>query len=166
MATFEAALKAIARLGELKAISQLYETAPVGGPVQPDYFNAAACLRTRLTPRPLLQHLLEIERNHGRIRQSRWGPRRLDLDILWIEGITIDEPGLKVPHSRLLERSFALIPLLDVAPDARDPNSGKAYRDVPIIRKTDGFRVCGVLGGWADDIQAQRPNISVWSLCR
>ena len=149
VATFEAALDALSELGELLAISRLYETPPAGGPVQPDYFNAAACLQTRLAPPRLLRKLLDIEHSHGRIREIRWGPRVLDLDILWIQGVIVDEPGLKVPHPRLLERNFALIPLLEVVPEARDPNTGKAYRDHPTALKTDGLRACGVLGSVA-----------------
>jgi 2-amino-4-hydroxy-6-hydroxymethyldihydropteridine diphosphokinase len=142
LATFEAALGELAELGTISAVSQLYETIPVGGPVQPDYYNAAVCIRSQLEPRALLQRLLEIERNHGRIRDCRWGPRRLDLDILWIEGAAIDEPGLKVPHARLLERNFALRPLVEVAPDATDPTTGTPYRQCANSQRSEGMRRC------------------------
>jgi 2-amino-4-hydroxy-6-hydroxymethyldihydropteridine diphosphokinase len=111
--------------------------------MQPDFYNAAVCLMTAFEPHPLLSQLLEIERKHGRIRDCRWGPRRLDLDILWIDGTTVHEPGLTVPHARLLERNFALIPLIEVAPGAIDPNTGKAYRDCPSADRTGGMRLIG-----------------------
>jgi len=99
--------------------SPTYETAPVGGPPgQGPFLNGAVLLRTRLGPRPLLDRLLAIERGLGRRRRERWGPRVIDLDLLWMEGVAVDEPGLTVPHPRLLERAFALGPLLDVLPDA------------------------------------------------
>jgi 2-amino-4-hydroxy-6-hydroxymethyldihydropteridine diphosphokinase len=164
MATFEAALAEMAKFGKIEAVSQLYETDPVGGPVQPDFFNAAVCLRTPLVPQRLLEEILIVERNHGRIRDSRWGPRSLDLDILWIEGISVDLPGLRVPHARLVERSFALVPLLDVVPNAIDPNTGKAYRDIPIDAVRDGVRLCGRLGGAADAFLGQHPLVPLWHL--
>lgn len=108
--------------------SRLYRTRPVGGPPQADYVNAAMAIRTKLLPRELLDRLQGIERRHGRERgPERDAPRTLDLDILWIAGERIDEPGLEVPHPRLAERAFALIPLLEVAKDAREPISGRPY---------------------------------------
>jgi 2-amino-4-hydroxy-6-hydroxymethyldihydropteridine diphosphokinase len=81
----------------------------------------------------VLRHALEIERNMGRVRAPgvRWEPRTVDLDVLWIEGESIAEPGLTVPHPRLGERAFAVRPLLDVAPDATDPGSGTPYASLP-----------------------------------
>lgn len=105
--------------------SQLYETAPVGGPAQGDYINAALLVHTAWSARCLLEVALEIELLHGRVRGERNGPRTLDIDLLWVEGEVVDEPSLTVPHPRLLERAFALIPLLEVAPDACDPVSGR-----------------------------------------
>lgn len=165
VAAFESAIGAMAQLGSLQAVSRLFETAPVGGPVQPDYYNAAACLLTRLPPRTLLQELLGIERKHGRIRDKRWGPRPLDLDILWVEGIAVDEPGLQVPHARLTERNFALIPLLDVVPEARDPVSGVAYGEQPIAWDSHGIKVRGHTGS-AACFRAAGPFASpLWTLC-
>lgn len=129
-ATLEGAVRSIAKLGEVVAVSALYETAPVGGPQQPAYLNAALRLRYGGSARELLEALLEVERATGRVRRERWGPRILDLDILWLEGVACSEPGLSVPHPRLRERAFALCPLLDVAPDARDPSDGELYRRV------------------------------------
>jgi 2-amino-4-hydroxy-6-hydroxymethyldihydropteridine diphosphokinase len=165
VATFESALTRMAQWGSLQAVSRLFETAPVGGPVQPDYYNAAACLLTRLPPRDLLRELLGIERKHGRIRDKRWGPRPLDLDILWLEGVVVAEPGLQVPHARLTERAFALIPLLDVVPDARDPVSGQAYRDHPVVRDTVGIDVRGIPGLSASILAGDSLPSPLWTLC-
>lgn len=128
LATLRSAVEALSRLGKLVAVSQVYETAAVGPP-QPDYLNAAVLLEARLEPRALLTELLAVERHHGRVRLERWGPRTLDLDLLWAGEVTLDTPELTVPHPGLASRPFALMPLLDVAPDARDPRSGQAYVD-------------------------------------
>ena len=112
---------------ELVARSSLWQTAPVGGPPQDDFFNAATLLRTSLDPADLLRALLAIEARFGRRRAGRNLPRALDLDLLWIEGVTVARPHLKVPHPRLHERAFALAPLLEVAPDAVDPRTGASY---------------------------------------
>jgi 2-amino-4-hydroxy-6-hydroxymethyldihydropteridine diphosphokinase len=107
--------------------SAWYETEPVGGPaVQASYLNAVALLRTTLPPRRLLERLLEIEREAGRVRgPERDAPRELDLDLLLYGGVRIDEPGLVVPHPRLHERAFVLEPLRDVAPDLVHPVLGE-----------------------------------------
>ncbi len=94
----------------------MYETDPVG-PSQPDFLNAAVLLDTSLDALDLLQRVLDIERDHGRERRERWGPRTLDLDLLWSDGSPIQSPGLTLPHPRVVERAFALAPLLDVFPD-------------------------------------------------
>ena len=118
-ASFHAALDLLADTPgvEVEALSSLYDTAPVGPP-QPRYLNAAVRLRAALDPERLLDRLLAIERVLGRdrVREERWGPRTLDLDILWASTGPVRTPRLEVPHPRLLERPFALAPLLDVAP--------------------------------------------------
>ena len=130
-ATLDAALVAIATLPgtDVVARTEPRETAPVGGPPQGPFLNAAALLATTLAPRALLDALLAIERANGRERRERWGPRTLDLDVLWIAGLVVDEPGLAVPHPHLLVRSFALAPLVELVPDARDPRTGARYAD-------------------------------------
>lgn len=115
----------------LLARSKAIETAPVGGPPdQPPFLNGAVAITWAHDARALLDALLTIEKSFGRVRDVRWGPRTIDLDILWIEGVVIDEPGLTVPHPRLQERQFALVPLLEVAPDARDPRTRVAYAEI------------------------------------
>jgi 2-amino-4-hydroxy-6-hydroxymethyldihydropteridine diphosphokinase len=121
------AVREIGAAGEVTAISALYECEPVGPP-QPLYLNAAVRLNTELDPLPLLGALLAIEHRHGRARRERWGARTLDLDILWRAGAAFEAESLSVPHPRLTERRFALLPLLDVAPEATDPRSGEPLR--------------------------------------
>jgi 2-amino-4-hydroxy-6-hydroxymethyldihydropteridine diphosphokinase len=110
----------------LIASSALYQTAPVGPADQPDFVNAVVGLETRLGPRALLEALQGIERGHGRIRDgARWGPRTLDLDILLYGDLSLDEPGLQIPHPEMGRRAFVLVPLADVAPGGlRVPGAG------------------------------------------
>jgi 2-amino-4-hydroxy-6-hydroxymethyldihydropteridine diphosphokinase len=122
------AAHAIARLGRVAAASPLYETDAVGAP-GPAYLNAAVRVEWEDSARALLAALIAIEQRFGRVRRERWGPRTLDLDVLWIHGTTIAEPDLVVPHPRLSERRFALAPLLDVAPDARHPVTREALSE-------------------------------------
>lgn len=109
-------------------VSSLYETEPLG-PAQPPFLNAAVLLATSRTPLALLDELQAIEARYGRTRTVRWGPRTLDLDLLWIEGCAVNHGRLQVPHAELLHRAFALLPLLEVAPDAATPD-GVALRSV------------------------------------
>jgi 2-amino-4-hydroxy-6-hydroxymethyldihydropteridine diphosphokinase len=137
-AALHAAGAAIAEIPglEIVACSSVWRTRPVGGPVsQPDYYNAAIAVRTALRPEELLRELLAIEARLGRVRSERNAPRTIDLDILWIEGREVDvtEPGrppIQVPHPRLRERAFALVPLLEVAPGAADPRTGQLYAEI------------------------------------
>jgi len=103
----------------IEAVSALYETPPWGKTDQPRFLNAAARIDTSLVPRDLLEAVLAVERELGRDRTERWGPRTIDIDILLYGEIAVDEQGLTVPHPRLAERIFALAPLVDVAPEAR-----------------------------------------------
>ena len=116
---------------EVVAVSSFRETDPVGVVDQPRFVNAAAALETSLSPRELLERLLDVERSLGRDRavEERWGPRTLDLDLLLYGGEAIDEPGLEVPHPRLAERAFVLEPLLELDPDLRLPD-GRPLRDL------------------------------------
>lgn len=99
------------------AVSGVYETAPVGGPGgQGLYLNAVVRVGTDLDPWSLLEVAHELEAGAGRVRQERWGPRTLDVDVLRWEGFTSDDPALTVPHPRMLERAFVLVPLTDVDP--------------------------------------------------
>lgn len=124
--TLRGAVQEISRFCVVRGVSCLYESAAVGPP-QPDYLNAAVSVHSELSPTRLLERLLALEQAFGRVRRERWGARTLDLDMLWIEGTTLDVPSLKVPHPGLTERPFAILPLLDVVPQATDPMTGRAY---------------------------------------
>ena len=115
-ATLAGAVESLADLGEVRAVSPLYETDPIGLEDQPPFLNAVAVVATSLDPHGLLAELLAIEARFGRERAIRWGPRTLDLDLLAMDGEQLDEPQLTVPHPRLAEREVALRPLADVAP--------------------------------------------------
>jgi 2-amino-4-hydroxy-6-hydroxymethyldihydropteridine diphosphokinase len=106
------------------AVSQLRETEPVGLVEQPPFLNGAVALDTSLTARALLDLLLEIERSLGRVRNERWGPRTVDLDLLVYGAERVDEDGLHVPHPRLHERRFALEPLAELDPELEIPGLG------------------------------------------
>jgi 2-amino-4-hydroxy-6-hydroxymethyldihydropteridine diphosphokinase len=108
---------AVAALDGVVAVSAVYETAPVGGPDQDDYLNLVVEVDTDLGARDLLAVCARLEEAAGRVRVERWGPRTLDVDILWIDGVTVDEPDLQVPHPRMSGRRFVLAPLRDLAPD-------------------------------------------------
>lgn len=103
------------------ARSSLYRTAPMGFADQPDFINAVAKLATALPPRALLDALLALETEHGRVRRIQNGPRTLDLDLLLHGAADLEEPGLVVPHPRMHERAFVLVPLIEVAPDLAMP---------------------------------------------
>ncbi len=120
------ALDALAALPgtAVQSCSSLYRTAPVGYAGQPDFVNAVVCLQTALGPRQLLDALLEIECEQGRTRSVRNGPRTLDLDLLLHGDVRVDEPGLQVPHPRLAERAFVLVPLAEIAPALVLPDGG------------------------------------------
>jgi 2-amino-4-hydroxy-6-hydroxymethyldihydropteridine diphosphokinase len=105
--------------------SRLFNTRPMGPQDQPHFVNAAAGLLTQLTARKLLEGLLLIEQSMGRSRQERWGPRVIDLDLVWMLGEAIDEPGLTLPHPGVSTRNFVLYPLADIAPSLAIPGHGR-----------------------------------------
>ena len=102
---------------EVVKVSSLYRTPPWGKTDQPDFLNAAAEIETGLSPRELLDLCLEAERRLKRVRQERWGPRLVDIDIVVFGDRRINEAGLDIPHPRMLERAFVLVPLAEIAPD-------------------------------------------------
>ena len=109
---------------EIAAVSEIRETEPVGPVEQGLFLNGAARVETSLAPRALLACLLTVENRLGRVREERWGPRTIDLDLLLYGDEQIDEPGLSVPHPRLHERRFALEPLADLDPGLEIPGQG------------------------------------------
>jgi 2-amino-4-hydroxy-6-hydroxymethyldihydropteridine diphosphokinase len=116
------------------AVSPVYETAPVGGPPQPDYLNAVVALDTQLGPRALLELAQALERRARRRRAERFGPRTLDVDVLLVGAEHVDEPDLEVPHPRLHERGFVLAPLRDLDPAAAGAAPPGGW---PGVRRTD-----------------------------
>lgn len=128
-AAFDAALRALDALPATRLLraSRRYRSPPWGIAEQPPFLNAVAELETGLAPEDLLPALLEIERRAGRDRGSerRWGPRTLDLDLLLYGDAAIDRPGLRIPHPRLHERAFVLLPLAELAPELMVPGRGR-----------------------------------------
>jgi 2-amino-4-hydroxy-6-hydroxymethyldihydropteridine diphosphokinase len=110
---------------DVVAVSELRETEPVGPIAQPMFLNGVVALDTTLSARELLELLLDVERSLGRIREERWGPRVVDLDLLLYGDDVVDEPGIEVPHPRLHERRFALEPLAELDPDLELPGHGR-----------------------------------------
>lgn len=109
-------IDALRSVGEIVAVSSLYRTAPWGKADQPDFINAAVALDTHLSPRDLLDALKALERGLGRVESERWGPRRIDFDILAYADEWIDDGDLVIPHRRLYQRAFVLVPLAEIAP--------------------------------------------------
>ena len=122
LAALRAAVAALGACGEIVAVSSVYETAPVGYLDQPPFLNAALVLETSLTARELLPELQEIERSLGRERTFRNAPRTLDIDLLLYGDEVGDDPALTLPHPRLHERAFVLVPLAEIAPQLRHPS--------------------------------------------
>jgi 2-amino-4-hydroxy-6-hydroxymethyldihydropteridine diphosphokinase len=134
-------LSALSRLPDthLLRLSPIYETEPVGPP-QPPYLNLVAELETELSPRALLGEMLSIERAQGRERRERWGPRTLDLDLLLYGDLVLKEEDLEVPHPRLHQRAFVLVPLLHLLPEGRHPLLGQSFRELLASLDTSGVR--------------------------
>jgi 2-amino-4-hydroxy-6-hydroxymethyldihydropteridine diphosphokinase len=148
LGTLSSARLAFERQGlAIVAVSDVYESVAFG-PSQPDYLNAAALLEAALEPTRLLELLLEIERAHGRERRERWGPRTLDLDLLFSPGLVMATPALTLPHPELTRRAFALKPLVDVAPTARDPVSGALYAELLATLDGQSLRRLTTSPGW------------------
>ena len=116
---FVRALESLIEEGSLQidAVSSIWKTPPWGVTDQPDYLNACALGRTGLKARAFLGRMLAVETVEGRIRSERWGPRTIDLDLLFHADQRLDEEGLTLPHPRIAERAFVLLPLAEIAPD-------------------------------------------------
>ena len=115
---------------EVQLASSIYQTTPIGGIEQDDFHNAVIGVETQLSPRGLLALLLETEQQFGRERTIRWGPRRLDLDLLFFGDVIEDMPGLEVPHPEIRNRGFVLVPMVEIAPAFVHPVLGLTAREL------------------------------------
>jgi 2-amino-4-hydroxy-6-hydroxymethyldihydropteridine diphosphokinase len=136
------AMQRMAALGAPNTLlrSQLYLSRPMGPKDQPDFINAAVGLLTQHSPQEMLASLLDIERSMGRSRRERWGPRVIDLDLVWMVDAAVDEPGLTVPHPGVSIRNFVLYPLADIAPTIKIPGIGTVL-DLKLKVGGDGISV-------------------------
>lgn len=147
------ALRRLEPLVRVEAVSSLYETDPVGPGDQPPYLNAACCGVTGLPAMNLLRHMQEVERELGRRRAERWGPRPIDLDLLLYADAVIDEDSLRVPHPELTGRAFVLVPLADVAADVEVPGVGRTIAAIANECDRSGVRLRAG-SGWESVVSA------------
>lgn len=115
---------------EVVAQSSIYETKAVGFTDQPDFLNMAIRIRTLLTPEQLLSACMSVEQKYGRVREQKWGPRTLDIDVLFYGKLVIEHSNLLVPHPRLQERAFVVLPLWDLAPEWVHPGNGLTIQEM------------------------------------
>lgn len=127
---FEIAFQNIKQFGNIIKISKYYKTKPVGNTNQPDFTNGALYFETQLSPQQLLEKLLEIEKEAGRVRVQKNEPRTLDLDIIFYDDKIIEEENLTIPHPRVYERRFVLEPLNEIAPKFTCPKTGKQISEL------------------------------------
>ena len=146
IANIKKALAALDRVPrtKLKQRSRFYRTAPIGKTDQDWFVNAAALVETYLSPRELLEALLELENQMGRVRKEKWGPRLIDLDLLFYGDRILEEDGLIVPHPFMPQRLFVLTPLCDIAPDWRHPTLERTCRELAETVDAEGQEVAAL----------------------
>lgn len=127
----------------VEAVSSVYETEPVGGPEQGPYLNIALRVATRRSPRRLLRLCNEVEAALGRVREERWGPRTVDVDVLLYGERVLRTPRLEVPHARMTERAFVLVPLMEVAPGLRLPGGDSVATALARLAPVEGVHMVG-----------------------
>ena len=155
VAYLRAAIKAIERLGDLIAVSSAYESDPHGViEDQPLYLNMVLAIRTPLEPMDLLNELLAIERANGRIRNRVNESRTLDLDVLMVDDLVFDEPDFTIPHPRMHERGFVIIPLIEIAPRAVHPTLNRTIADIAAGLPDQGVRRLGEIGELSPHVES------------
>jgi 2-amino-4-hydroxy-6-hydroxymethyldihydropteridine diphosphokinase len=142
-AQLDAALARLAASGHVRVIqrSSLYETAPIGMTAQPWFLNLVVEVETDLHPQDLLALTLSVERDLGRVRAQRWGPRTVDIDILLYDALEVTTPILAIPHPEMTHRRFVLEPLLEIAPDAALPDGSRLATFLPRVRDQEVRKV-------------------------
>jgi len=140
LANLKEAISALPPQMEVKAKSHVYETPPWGYAEQPMFLNQVLMAKTYLEPEPLLRHLKRLEVALGREATFRNGPRSIDMDILFYDDLVLDTPSLIIPHPRLQERGFVLLPLMDIAPDLVHPLMKKSIREMVALCNVGGIR--------------------------
>jgi 2-amino-4-hydroxy-6-hydroxymethyldihydropteridine diphosphokinase len=141
------ALKALQQYGVVQRVSPLYQTGAYGLTGQPDFYNAVVQFFSPLAPLPLLRQLKQIEQDLGRRQRMRWGPREIDLDIIFYGEQQVEMPELTIPHPDFRNRRFVLQPLSDIAPAFLDPQSGKSVREL-LKMCSDNTRVIFIAEDW------------------
>lgn len=128
------------KIGEIESYSHFYKTAAWGMEDQADFINSAIKVRTELTADGVLERILAIEKTQGRKRLDKWGPRIIDIDIIFYNDEILKSDHLEIPHCRLAERNFVLIPMMDIAGDHIDPRSKMSIEDL-YLKSTDNKNV-------------------------
>lgn len=144
LAALQYAVDTLAEAGTVVGVSDVYETDPVGGPEQPDYYNAVVVLQTTAEPREVLAAAHRAEQGKGRTREIRWGARTLDVDVLAYDRVTSADPDLTLPHPRATQRAFVMVPWAQIDPNFRLPD-GRTVAQVAADLPSDGIRRVGPL---------------------
>lgn len=152
VAALQSAVDTLAGAGKVLAVSGIYQTAPVGGPEQPDYYNAVLTLDSTLSPTELLDLAHSVEAAAGRVRLERWGPRTLDVDVIAYDDVVSADPVLTLPHPRAHERGFVLVPWAEIAPDASLPGHGRIADLLDTVERSGVRRL--------DDVTLTLPEVS------
>ena len=141
MGNLQAAIAGLPPVVMVQESSPVYETQPWGVTDQPAFLNMVLSGKTHLAPLALLAHLKELETRLGRLPSIRYGPRRIDIDILFFDDILLDTPELSIPHPNLHQRAFVLVPLADLAPELIHPRLGKTVRQMLALVDTSGVKI-------------------------
>jgi 2-amino-4-hydroxy-6-hydroxymethyldihydropteridine diphosphokinase len=147
--SLQRAVKGLERELWVTEVSPVYETEPWGVKNQPDFLNICVAADTTKSPSTLLAFTKELEAALGRLPSIRWGPRIIDIDILYYDQLILSNGRLRIPHPRLAERAFVLVPLGDIAPDLVDPKSGLSVKQMLLaVDKSGVRRSCEPLCDW------------------